>query len=325
MKIAVTGAAGHIGSEICRQLIARGHEVVALVHHNIEAIEGLDLKKVNGGLLDKEVIKGLIGDCDAVIHTAGKIGLDYKFDQSVYDVNVKGSELLFDTAYELGIKKLIHFSSIQAFNPRPFDIPVDENREFTNDDAVFYDRTKRDSHKLALEYAAKGLDILVICPTSAVGPPDFIPSKLGKAVIDIYNRSIPAVVKGGFNFADVRDIAAGTIDALDRGKKGETYILGGKYYTIQDFANTILEIKGSKRRLVELPLFLAYIGLPFVQTYAKLTGKEPLYDKTYLDILQSGNQQIIIDKARHELNYEVRELGETLQDAIKWFRDTGKL
>ena len=325
MKIAVTGAAGHIGSAVCRELLNRGYEVAALVHSDFSAIRDLPVATVKGDVLNRESLKELIGQCDAVIHTAGMIELGYRFVRELYDVNVVGTKNVLETASELGTEKIVHFSSVHAFSHQPPTTPIDESRPFVTDQSVFYDQTKRDGHILAQEAAQNGRHVVIVCPTSAVGPPDHKPSKLGKAVIDICRGSVPAVVKGGFDFADVRDMANGAISALEKGRSGETYILGGKYYTIKAFSDLVLEAKGTKKRLVELPLMVATIGLPFVKSYAYLTKKPPLYDKAYIDILQDGNKLTLSEKAERELGYSVRELGETLTDTVEWFRTIGKL
>ncbi|OJX39169.1 MAG: hypothetical protein BGO87_04080 [Flavobacteriia bacterium 40-80] len=325
MKVAVTGASGHIGAAVCRELISRGYEVAVLVYNDISALQGLPVTVVKGNVLNKESLKELMGQCDAVIHTAGMIELGYKFIQEVYDINVTGTKNVLETAKESGVKKVVHFSSVHAFSHKPYDVPIDESRPFVTERSVFYDQTKRDGHVLAFEAAKEGLDVVIVCPTSAVGPPDHKPSKLGKAVIDIYKGSVPAVVKGGFDFADVRDMAKGAVSALTNGRAGETYILGGRYYTIKEFSDLVLEAKGTKKRLTELPLFVANIGLPFVKSYAYLTNKQPLYDKAYIDILQDGNKLTLSTKAQEELGYSVRELGETLTDTVEWFRTIGRL
>lgn len=320
MKIGITGASGHIGTSICRALITQGHEVSALVHHDRAPIQGLPVFAVKGNVLEIASLKRLMTGCEVVIHTAASIELSYHFNQKVYDINVTGTKNVLEVAKQENINKVVHFSSIHAFKQKPYETPVDETRSFVSDDAIFYDQTKRDAHLLAIEAAKNGQDVVIVCPTSVVGPPDYKPSKIGKAIIDIYKGSVPAVVKGGFDFADVRDVANGAIAAIHKGRSGETYLLGGKYYTIKQFADQILEIKGSKKRLAELPLFIADMGLPFVKWYASITKKRPLYDKLYIDILQDGNKEILSEKAKAELGYSVRDLKETLTDTIAWFK-----
>lgn len=325
MKVAVTGASGHIGSAVCRHLIAQGHEVIALVRHDVAAIQDLPLKKMQGDVLNRESLIAFMQTCDAVIHTAAAIDLSYHFNQKVYDINVTGTKNILEVAKETGVKKIVHISSIHAFSHSPHNIPLDESREFVNDTALFYDRTKRDGHKLALDAARNGMFVVVVCPTSVVGAPDFKPSKLGKAVVDIYKGYVPAVIEGGFDFADVRDIAAGIAAALTKGVSGETYILGGKYCTIQQFAEIILEIKGSNKKQKQLPISVAKAMLPFIRFYSFITGKPPLYDKPYLDILMDGNKNVLSAKAQRELGYQSRELKETLTDTIQWFKNSGRI
>ncbi len=325
MKIAVTGAAGHVGAAICRELIEQGHEVIALVFNDLRALKGLPVKTVKGNVLDRNSLKVLMQDCDAVFHTAGVIELGYKHIQSVYDINVKGTQNVLETAKECGVKKIVHFSSIHAYDHSPHDQPLDEKRHFVGEISIFYDQTKRDGHILAQEAAKNGQHVVIVCPTSVVGPYDYKPSKLGKAVIDISKGSVPSAVKGGFDFVDVRDIAKGAILALEKGENGTTYILGGKYHSIKSFSEYVLRANGSRKKMLELPLFMAYIGVPFIQLYAKITGKPPLYDKTYIDILADGNKQTLSDKAKNELGYTPRDLEVSLTDTVSWFKAENKI
>lgn len=325
MKIGITGATGHIGVTICRILLERNYEVVALVQKDRLGIENLPITFVDGNVLDRESLKAFMGQVDAVIHAAGVIELGYSFNQRMYDVNVIGTKNIIEIAKEQGIKKLVHFSSVHAFVQQPQHTPVDEKRPFVDAHSVFYDQTKRDGHLLALEAAKNGLDVVVVCPTSSVGPPDFKPSKVGRAIMDVYKGSIPAVVRGGFDFADVRDVATGAVLALEKGRSGETYILGGEYYSIKQFSDYVMEAKGTKKRLLELPLVVAKIGLPFVQTFSAITKRPPIYDKTYIDILLDGNEKTLSDKAKQELGYSVRPFGETITDTVAWFIDGGIL
>lgn len=325
MKVAVTGASGHIGSEICRQLIKKGYEVLALVHKDNSAIKDLALTVIDGDILDTTALLRLIEPCEVVFHTAGLINLGYRFDRQLYDVNVTGTQNVLEIIKRLSSKRLVHFSSVHAYKQYPDKLPLDESRQFVDDHSVYYDQTKRDSHILALKVAQNGCNVVIVCPTSAVGPPDHKPSKIGKAIIDIYKGNIPAIVSGGFDFADVRDIANGAILAMENGGRGETYILGGKYYTIKELSDLVLKVKGVRKRLIEVPVLIANIGLPFIKLYAHLTHKQPLYDRAYLDILQEGNRHILSAKAINQLGYTVRSLEETITDTINWFRENGKL
>jgi len=324
MKIGVTGAAGHIGSAICRELLNQGHQVKALVYKDTKAIEGLPIEVVHGNVLDRASMKEFISGCDRIIHAAGVIELGYKFNQKMHETNVEGTRNIFEIAKEMGVEKIVHFSSVHVFDQAPHDQPVDETRRFVEGKkAVNYDLTKRAGHELALEYAAKGQNISIICPTAVIGPHDAKPSKTGVAVMDIYKGNIPASVKGGFDFVDVRDIAIGAISALDKGRSGEAYILGGEYRTIKQFGETILRARGSNKKLIELPLFVARIGLPFVTAYSAITKRPPMYDKPYIDVLQDGNADTRYTKAIKDLDYKPRPFEDTIGDLVKWFKENG--
>ena len=326
MKIAVTGASGHIGSSVCRQLLDRGYEVVALVFDDKEAIEGLPLEIIKGNVLDRSSLKSLLEGCHGVIHAAGQITLGYKFDQKMYDINVKGTLNMLEVAKELGVKRFVQFSSVHAYRQGPHDKPVTDQSEFIKDgESIYYDQTKRDGHLLALEAAKNGQEVMVVCPTAVLGAPDHKISKLGQAVIDIVKGNVPASVKGGFDFVDVNDVAMGSILAMEKGIPGHTYILGNEYHSIQSFGNLTLESAGSKKRLIELPIFLAYVGLPFIQLYAAITKRPPLYDKAYIDVLLDGNENTSSERAKEELGYNPRPLKETLVETVKWFRENGKI
>ncbi len=325
MKVGITGAAGHVGATICRTLIDKGYEVVAFVRNDITALEGLPITMVKGDVLDRASLKKFMTECDTVIHAASMIELSYKFEQKTYDVNVVGTQNILEIAKEVKTLKLIYVSSIHVFSQKPYDKALDETRPFVSNNSVFYDQTKRDAHLLAQDAAKNGQDVVVVCPTSVVGPFDYKPSKLGKAIIDMYKGKIPAVIKGGFDFVDVRDIADGTIAALENGRSGETYILGGRYHTIKELSDYVFKVKDVKKRLAVFPLSVAYAGLPFVKTFSYLTKKPPLYDKLYIDILKDGNKETLSTKAQQELGYTTRTLEETLNDTINWFKKQQKI
>lgn len=325
MNVGVTGASGHLGSTICRKLLKKGYQVIAFIHHNDEGIANLPIKIIKGNILDKKSLTEFISQCDAIIHTAGAIELSYKFNQTLQDINVTGTKNVLTISKDLGISKVVFTSSIHVYQQKPYDIQLDETRPFVSNNSVFYDQTKRDAHQLAIKAAKNGLNVSIVCPSAVIGPYDFKPSKLGKAIIDIYKGKFPALFKGGFDFVDVRDIADGTIAALEKGKAGASYILSGKYYTIKEFSDIIYEIKGVRKRLVALPLTFAYIGLPFVKLVALLTRTTPIYDKLYVDVLKEGNKFTSFEKANKKLGYKPRPLKETLFDTIHWFKEEKKL
>ncbi|KXK39943.1 MAG: NAD-dependent epimerase/dehydratase family protein [Saprospiraceae bacterium] len=325
MRVAVTGATGHIGSAVCRALIQRQYSVVALVRNESDVLRGLPIQQIYGDITIPESIDKLTAQCDAIIHTAGLIRLGYTFDQEIYDINFEGTKNILKSAHKNNVKRIVHFSSIEVFDLQQHQEVINETSSFVSDNALFYARSKRDAHILAQKEAKSGMDIVIVCPTSVVGAPDYKPSKIGRAIQDLYRGKFPAVMKGGFNFVDLEDVALGAVLALERGRAGETYILGGTFHSIKMLADLVLKARGSRRKMLELPIFTAMIGLPFIRAYAYLTQTEPIYDKEYLDVLKSGNKKISSEKAIRELSFSARPLSETIENTIRWFKDTGAL
>ncbi|MCX7743868.1 MAG: NAD-dependent epimerase/dehydratase family protein [Flavobacteriales bacterium] len=323
MKIAITGASGHLGSEIARQLERRGDTLKLLIHKDTRALEGIQATFIQGSMMDYPVLEKLLEDCDAVIHCAAIISLNGDPDGKVHQTNVEGTKRLLDTALKCGVKRFIHLSSIHAFHPEPLHEVLDETRELAHDNAFSYDRSKRDSQLLALSYVNKGLDVVVINPTSLIGPPDHKPSLQGQAFIDIYQGRVPAIFRGGFDFVDNRDVATAIIQSLEKGRTGECYLMSGEYITMLDMIRMVNLATGKKRKAIILPFWVAYALLPFVQLFSLITGKEPLFTKESLHILRHGNTKISSEKAKRELGFSPRPLQETVNDTMQWFKQNG--
>jgi len=322
MKIAVTGANGHVGANLCRSLIAEGHQVKALVHTNKDAIDGLNLELVHGSINDPEALRKLFKDVEIVFHLAAIISIDGQKDK-LLEVNYEGTRTLINTIKENGVKRLIHFSSIHALKHFPFNETMDESRPLMTDGPTWYEITKSRADKMVMEAGQDGLDAIVINPTAIVGPYDFKPSLVGTVLIRLYNNSLPALVPGGYNWVDVRDIVHGAISAMNSGRKGERYIFGGKWVSVRDLAITVEKITGKKVNKFTVPTALAMVGVPFIKAYAKITNQEPLYTGESLTTLVEVNKKISCRKAESELGYKSRDLEITVKDTIDWFRNNG--
>ena len=322
MKIAVTGANGHVGANLCRSLLAEGHQVRGLVHEHQDAIEGLDIEIVKGSVNDGDALRKLFKGADIVFHLAAVISIDGQKDK-LLQVNYEGTKNLINIIRENGVKRLIHFSSIHALKHYPFEEPMDETRPLMTEGPTWYEITKSRADKMVLEATKDGLDAVVLNPTAIVGPNDFKPSLVGTVLIRLYNNSLPALVPGGYNWVDVRDIVQGAIAAMDKGRKGERYILGGKWVSVKDLAITVENVTGKKVNKLTVPTGLARFGVPFIKAYAKITNQEPLYTGESLTTLVEVNKKINCKKAVTELGYSSRELEVTIRDTINCFRQKG--
>lgn len=321
MRIAVTGATGHVGVNLVKSLVDKGFDVTALIHKNPSIFNGLNIDKVNGDLLIPDTLSKFCKDADVVIHLAALISIGSSSFNQVQMTNVVGTKNLVEAAKVIGVRKFIHFSSIHALIHEPLDQPMDENRELAIDSKISYERTKAIAEKWVLEQQSENFDVIVLNPTSIIGPKDPGPSLMGEFICGAYKGTIPGVVPGGYDWVDVRDIVDATIEAINKGRGGERYILSGSWLKIKEFADIFIEVSDKKRLLPVIPLWLATIGVPFLFLFSKLTGTKPLYTKESLSILQSGNQNISSKKAQKELNFNPRPLKETLADTYSWFKE----
>lgn len=326
MKVAITGATGHIGGVIVRELLHRGHTVKALVRgHDNKSLIGLDVEKIQGDLHDHLALERLMKSCDALIHAAALISIDGGMKGLVHHTNVEGTRNAMDAAKAAGIKRVIHISSVHAYAQHPLDDIFDERRSPASDKTFAYDRSKRDGQALALSYASADMKVLVVNPTSVVGPFDFKPSKLGQAIINMATGKLPFVFKGGFDFCDSRDVAYAIVNALTMGRSGEAYLLGGGWYSLTEFGQILSEVSAQKNKPIALPTTLGWIGLPFIYGFARMTKSEPLYTNEALVAVSEGHRLINCMKAKTELQYVNRPLRESLADTWSWFNENGYL
>lgn len=326
MKVAITGATGHIGGLIVRELHARDYSIKALVRSTDQkSLDGLPIEYIKGDLHDHDALKQLMASCDYLIHAAAVISIDGDMKGKVHQTNVEGTRAVMEGAKAAGIKRVIHLSSVHAYHQKPVHEVLDENRELVPDPTFAYDKSKREGQLIALSYASAEMDVLAVNPTSVLGPFDFKPSKLGQAIINMYSGKLPFVFAGGFDFCDARDIAHAVVNALQMGRSGEAYLLGGSYHTLTEFATAVAEVSGKKSKPLALHPFLAWMGLPVIKLLALVTRQEPLYTNEAIVAVTEGNRHISHAKASDELNYSARPLRVSLQDTMEWFRENGYL
>lgn len=323
MKIAVTGANGHVGSNLCKALLQQGYQVRALTHKHSKAIQDLPIELFQGDILDKDSLRPFLQDTDFCFHLAAFISIKGDPDGMVWKINAEGTRNIAEIAREQQIKRFIHFSSIHAFRQHPTDEPLDETRPLVGSAGFAYDRSKAEGERAVHQAVADGLDAVILCPTAIIGPDDPEPGLIGKALLELYHNQIPALVPGGYNWVDVRDVVQGAIHAITMGKRGEKYLLSGTWHSLLDLSQLVAKVTGARTPQTEMPMWVAKLGLPFITLYSHLAGVEPLYTKESLQIISEGNRFIDNEKARRELNFSSRELEETVRDTFSWFREQG--
>ena len=260
---------------------------------------------------------------DVVFHLAAKISIAGDPDGMVSRINAEGTRNILSTAIDCKVKRFIHFSSIHAFQQQPQGEPLDENRPLVMDKGFAYDLSKASSERAVMEAANNGLNALVLSPTAILGPADPEPSLIGNAVIDIYNRKIPSLVPGGYDWVDVRDVVDAAISAIEKGRTGEKYLLSGHWHSLQEFSGLIQLHSGRKTVNTILPIWIARVGLPFITLFSRISGTKPLYTSESLTIISEGNRRISNSKARQELDFNPRPLTDTIKDFLIWLKENG--
>lgn len=316
-KIGITGASGHIGGVLCELLLDKGYEIGIFSYKTKIAI---DVPQHLGNITNKKDVDAFVAHYDYIIHMAADIAVGGGSKEQMWQTNVIGSKNIAEACLEHQVKRLVHFTSIAAIDQMPLDKGIDENSPLVTPQAFAtqYGRSKAAAEREVMKCIDKGLNAVMIAPTSVLGPMDYKPSVLGQSLLDIYNNSIPAVVKGGQDWVDVRDIAEGTCLALEKGRAGEKYLLGSEFYSIQELAQMIGEIYQRKVPTTALPYWVARLGVPFEAIKSKISGKPNGFTQEGLTALKYGNPSISHQKATDELGYQPRPVRESLRDALDW-------
>lgn len=325
MNILVTGASGHLGINLVRSLIRKGNRVKALIHRNIRGLEGLDVEKIKGDVLDIDALCKACNGIDHVYHLAAHISLTTHDRSLCYEINVKGTGNIITACKREQVKRLIHFSSIHAFEQEPLDKPVDESRPLVNrHKATHYDRSKAEGENLVRRATEDGLNAVIINPTAIIGPFDYQPSYAGQAIILIAKGNLPVIVEGGFDWVDARDVAEGAITAAESAPPGSRYLLSGHWVSLKELAEMVCSITGNRPPVWTCPMPLARAFAPLLTLSSYISGTRPLYTSASLQAVNS-NRNISHYKASTELKYHPRPIYETLKDTIIWFKENGYL
>ncbi len=317
-KIGITGASGHIGGVLCQQLIAKGYDIGVFVYQSKLA---LDIPQHAGDISQSKDVEDFVQQYDSIIHLAADISVDSKSKVNMWETNVKGTQNIVDACLKFKVKRLVHFTSIAAIDQFPLEQAVDETRALVNmksKTATSYGQSKAEAERVVQKGIEDGLDAVMIAPTSVLGPMDYKPSVLGQSLLDMYYNRIPAVVKGGQDWVDVRDIVKGTISALENGRTGEKYLLGSEFLTIQELSQLIGDIYNRKVPSLALPFWIARLGVPFEELKSRKSGKPNGFTQEGLTALKYGNTKISHEKASKELAYQPRSVRESLKDTLDW-------
>ena len=323
MKVALTGATGHLGMAVLHELHAQGYIVRVLARNAFPFAS--DVEVVHGDIHQPDELVALMKGCEALIHCAARISIDGDPRGDVYRTNVDGTRSVMHAAKQCGIRRVIHISSVHVFQQVPLNETLDEQRQLVDHTASAYDRSKRLGQEIALSMNTKDMEVLVMNPTGIIGPYDYKPSRAGRMIIDMVKRRWAFLMKGGFDFCDSRDVAHAIVNALQMGSAGESYLLSGKWYSLHDIAAILSTTTSVPIRTVLIPTTIVKAVLPFVKLYGRVSGTAPVFTGEALDAVLTGNRSISHAKAQQALRFSPRPLEETLKDTVGWFEENGYL
>jgi len=321
----VTGASGHVGANLVRQLLQRGDRVRALLHRDAAALSGLEVDLLRGDVCDPSSLRAAFEGADVVYHLAAQILISSEGASRLQSVNVAGTQNVVRACLDSHVHRLVHFSSIHALAEAQTGCATDESLPLVETSSCLsYDASKAEGERFVLDALRSGLDAVVVAPTAVVGPYDYRPSYFGTVLLRLATGRLPVLVRGGFNWVDARDVADGAMIAADRAPSGGKYLLSGHWLTLVEVANLVSTCTGLPRRHLAVPLNVARACAPAAEVLARLAKREPLFTRYAVSAL-SQHRFVSREKATRELGYVPRPFEQTLTDTLDWFAQRGCL
>ncbi|MFA6027433.1 MAG: SDR family oxidoreductase [Patescibacteria group bacterium] len=324
--IVVTGGTGHIGNVLVRELIKKGEKVrlLLLPGEKTESLEGLSFEKVEGDVQKIATLEKAFAGAKAVFHLAGIISISPGQKKLIYQVNVEGTKNVIKACLKTGVKRLVYTSSIHAFVEPPSDETINEDQLIIPEGVSGHYAKSKAMATLAVLKAVKEkkLNAVIVAPSGVIGPYDYKISELGHLIIDFAHKKLKAFINGAYDFVDVRDVVAGLIAAMEKGRKGEIYILSGEQIKIKEILKILTKVTGKKAPVYAMPAWLAIATAPFSILYYRILKAKPLFTAYSVRVLMS-NSKTDHSKARQELGYNPRTVRESINDSYIWFKEHG--
>ncbi len=356
MKAFVTGATGFLGSHVARVLAEQGSELRLLVRptSDLRNIDGLNADRVVGDLRDSASIAKALSGCDVVFHVAADYRLWVRDPSEMYRSNVEGTRSLLEAARKQGVRRVVYTSSVATMGfiskhasavlrsagqpraavptrtwtgegARPHTRTVaDEASPVSLADMIgHYKRSKFMAEQVAVDAAKSGVDVVIVNPTTPIGERDIKPTPTGRIVVDFLKRKFPAYVETGLNLVDATECARGHVQALEKGRSGERYILGGENLTLKQILDRLAAITNLPSPTVKLPyIFALAAGVVDEMVTGRLLGREP---RATIDAVRIGRKMMFVSsaKAERELGWRTLPVDAALRRSVEWFRGNG--
>ena len=328
----VTGATGFLGSHVARVLAEQGAQLRLLVRptSDLRNIDDLNADRVEGDLRDAASIEKALSGCDVVFHVAADYRLWVRDPDEMYRSNVEGTRSLLEAARRQGVRRVVYTSSVATMG-------FTSNRAIVNNGKVadeqipvgiadmigHYKRSKFMAEQVAIEATRSGVDVVVVNPTTPIGERDIKPTPTGRIVVDFLKRKFPAYVETGLNLVDATECARGHVQALEKGRSGERYILGGENLTLKQILDRLAAITGLPSPTVKLPyIFALAAGVVDEMVTGWVLGREP---RATIDAVRMGRKMMFVSsaKAERELGWRTVPVDGALRRSVEWFRANG--
>lgn len=322
----VTGATGFVGSHVARALAAQGADLRLLVRSgsDLRNIQELQAERVMGDLRDAASLKKAVAGCDVVFHVAADYRLWVRDPDEMYRSNVEGTKAILEAARESKVRRVVYTSSVATMG-------FQSNGHLANEESPVslanmigpYKRSKYMAEELAIEAGKSGMDVVVVNPTTPVGERDIKPTPTGRIVVDFLKKKFPAYVDTGLNLVDVAECAQGHIAALEKGRSGERYILGGENLTLKQILDRLADITGLPSPKIKVPYVVALAtGVVDQVVTGYIRNREP---RATIDAVRMGRKKMFVSsgKAEHDLGWKTVPVDAALRRAVEWFQANG--
>jgi dihydroflavonol-4-reductase len=323
MPIFVTGATGFLGSHVARVLAEQGAQLRLLVRptSNLKNLEGLNAETATGDLRDAASLEKAMAGCEVVFHVAADYRLWVRDPAEMYRSNVEGTKAILEAARKNSVRCVVYTSSVATVGFTGNGHPASEDSPVSLADMIgHYKRSKFMAEQVALEAGRGEMRVVTVNPTTPVGEQDVKPTPTGRIIVDFLKRKFPAYVETGLNLVDARECARGHIAALEKGKSGERYILGGENLTLKQILDKLGVIAGLPSPKVKVPYFVAYAAGAVDQTVqGRLLGREP---RATIETVRMGKKKMWASsgKAERELGWKTVPVDDALRRAVAWFQ-----
>lgn len=317
MPTVVTGASGFLGGVLVRRLLADGQRVRCVDVRRGPALDGLDVESVQADVRDRASLDAAFDGAHAVFHLAAVISLTGDPTGAVWDVNVNSVARAAEAALDAGVGRFVHCSSVHAYDLEATSLVTEGSPRATSPALPLYDRSKAAGEAVLRPVIDRGLDAVIVNPTGVIGPDDVDGSRMGGFFSALFRKRLPALVEGGFDWVDVRDVASSMVAAEQVGRTGENYLVPGQHLSLRELAVLAEEASGVRPPRVTVPLWFARLWSPLGNVAGRHSGNPLWYTSDSLHALRFS-PKVSGDKAAAELGHRPRPIEETVSDIHRW-------